>query len=147
MKHIYLLNGANLNLLGLREPEIYGHTTLHDVEHALVKQASHHHSHATVLHHQFNDEAQMIECIHLIFKDAYAHGVIINPAGWTHTSVALRDALSMLSIPIVEVHISNIHARESFRQHSYISGIATGVICGLGIDGYRLALDFLLSKL
>ncbi len=147
MKHIYLLNGPNLNLLGLREPDVYGHSTLQDVEHALVKQACHHASHATVLHHQFNDEAQMIECIHHIFKDEHAHGVIINPAGWTHTSVALRDALSMLNVPIVEVHISNIHAREAFRHQSYVSGIATGVICGLGTQGYRLALDFLLSQL
>lgn len=146
MKHIYLLNGPNLNMLGLREPNIYGSTTLEDLEHALVRQASHR-GKATLIHQQFNDEAQMLEAIHHIFKDASAYGVIINPGGWTHTSVALRDALAMLTIPIVEVHISNIHARESFRHQSYVSGIATGVICGLGVQGYTLALQFLLDAL
>ena len=146
MKHIYLLNGPNLNMLGLREPDIYGKTTLAELEHQLIRHANAKEK-ATLVHHQFNDEAKMLDAIHAIFHDAKAVGLIINPGGWTHTSVALRDALAILSIPIVEVHISNIHARESFRQQSYVSGVATGVICGLGLSGYHLALDFLLSKI
>lgn len=146
MKHIYLLNGPNLNMLGLREPDIYGKTTLAELEHQLIRHASIKEK-ATLMHAQYNDEAQMIEAIHAIFHEPKAVGLIINPGGWTHTSVALRDALAMLSIPIVEVHISNIHAREGFRHHSYVSGVATGVICGLGLSGYHLALDFLLSRI
>ena len=146
MKHIYLLNGPNLNMLGLREPDIYGKTTLPELEHQLIRHANAKEK-ATLVHAQYNDEAQMIDAIHAIFHESQAVGLIINPGGWTHTSVALRDALAMLSIPIVEVHISNIHAREVFRQQSYVSGVATGVICGLGLTGYHLALDFLLSKI
>ncbi len=146
MKHIYLLNGPNLNMLGLREPDIYGKTTLAELEHQLIRHANAKEK-ATLVHAQYNDEAKMLDAIHAIFNEPKAVGLIINPGGWTHTSVALRDALAMLSIPIVEVHISNIHAREAFRQQSYVSGVATGVICGLGLTGYHLALDFLLSKI
>jgi 3-dehydroquinate dehydratase-2 len=146
MKHIYLLNGPNLNMLGLREPDIYGKTTLAELEHQLIRHANAKEK-ATLVHAQYNDEAKMLDAIHAIFHEPNAVGLIINPGGWTHTSVALRDALAILSIPIVEVHISNIHAREDFRQHSYVSGVATGVICGLGLSGYHLALDFLLSKI
>jgi 3-dehydroquinate dehydratase-2 len=146
MKHIYLLNGPNLNMLGLREPDIYGKTTLAELEHQLIRHANAKEK-ATLVPAQYNDEAKMLDAIHAIFHEPNAVGLIINPGGWTHTSVALRDALAMLSIPIVEVHISNIHAREAFRQQSYVSGVATGVICGLGLSGYHLALDFLLSKI
>ena len=146
MKHIYLLNGPNLNMLGLREPDIYGKTTLAELEHQLIRHANAKEK-ATLVPAQYNDEAKMLDAIHAIFHEPNDVGLIINPGGWTHTSVALRDALAMLSIPIVEVHISNIHAREAFRQQSYVSGVATGVICGLGLSGYHLALDFLLSKI
>jgi len=142
---IYILHGPNLNLLGQREPEIYGSDSLADVEAQLDKLATSHDD-VTLHHEQFNQESCLLERIHHIFKDEAAAGIIINPAAWTHTSVALRDALSMLDIPIIEVHISNIHAREDFRKHSYISAIAQGVICGLGTQGYTLALGWMLAR-
>jgi 3-dehydroquinate dehydratase II len=143
-KNILLLNGPNLNLLGTREPEIYGSTTLKDVEHAATAQAAANGAACTCF--QSNHEGALIDRI----QAARAEGVdaiVINPGGLTHTSVALRDALAGVAIPFVEVHISNIHRRESFRHHSYLSAIATGVICGLGIEGYGAAIDFALKKL
>lgn len=141
-KKLLLLNGPNLNLLGTREPEVYGTTTLSDVEQAAVAQAKQ--AGAALDYFQSNHEGALIDRIHAA-KTEGVDVIVINPGGLTHTSVALRDAFSSVSIPFVEVHISNIHGRESFRHHSYLSGIARGVICGLGTDGYRFAIDFALK--
>jgi 3-dehydroquinate dehydratase II len=137
MATILVLHGPNLNLLGTREPEIYGATTLADINQQLTdfSKAAGHHLQAL----QSNAEYELIDRIH----DAKQEGVnfiVINPAAFTHTSVALRDALAGVEIPFIEVHLSNVHAREAFRQHSYFSDIAQGVICGLGAQGYELAL-------
>lgn len=144
MASILVLHGPNLNLLGTREPELYGAETLDDVNQLLsdkAHQAGHH-----VLSFQSNAEYELIERIH----EARTEGIdfiIINPAAFTHTSVAIRDALLGVSIPFIEVHISNVHAREEFRAHSYFSDVAVGVICGLGIQGYELALQAALNQL
>lgn len=143
-KNILLLNGPNLNLLGTREPEVYGSTTLADVERSAVAQASEAGARLTVF--QSNHEGVMVDRIHAARQEGI-DAIVINPAAWSHTSVALRDALAGVAIPIIEVHISNIHQRESFRHHSFFSPIAVGVICGLGVEGYRLAIDFALKKL
>ena len=143
-KNILLLNGPNLNLLGTREPEVYGASTLADVERAAEAQALS--AGAKLSCFQTNHEGDLIERIHAARTDG-TDSIIINPGGLTHTSVALRDALSAVAIPFIEVHISNVHRREDFRHHSFLSGIAVAVICGLGIDGYRAALDFALKKL
>ena len=143
-KKLLLVNGPNLNLLGTREPEVYGSATLGDIEKAAAAQATA--TGATITCFQSNHEGALIDRI----QAAKAEGVdaiVINPGGLTHTSVALRDALAGVAIPFVEVHISNIHQRESFRHHSYLSGIAVGVICGLGVEGYRAAIEFALKKL
>jgi len=142
-KHLLLLNGPNLNLLGTREPHIYGATTLADVEQAAQKQAST--AGAQLAFFQSNHEGALIDRIHAARGEGVDY-IVINPGGYTHTSVALRDALAGVAIPFVEVHISNIYQRESFRHHSYLSAIATGTICGLGIEGYRLAIDFALKS-
>jgi 3-dehydroquinate dehydratase-2 len=141
--NILLLNGPNLNLLGTREPHVYGSTTLAEVEQGLIEQAKAAGVLLTCL--QSNHEGLLIDRIHAARGEA-VDAIIINPGGLTHTSVALRDALAGVAIPFVEVHISNVHQRETFRHHSFLSSIAVGVICGLGVDGYRLALDFLLKK-
>ncbi len=141
--NILLLNGPNLNLLGTREPNVYGSTTLAEVEQGLIEQAKAAGVLLTCL--QSNHEGVLIDRIHAARGEA-VDAIIINPGGLTHTSVALRDALAGVAIPFVEVHISNVHQRETFRHHSFLSSIAVGVICGLGVDGYRLALDFLLKK-
>ena len=138
MAKITILNGPNLNLLGKREPGHYGNKTLKNIEELVTLKA-------TTLKHQLefyqsNAEHELVEHIH----NAYQNGVdfiIINPAAYTHTSIAIRDALLATKIPFIEVHLSNIHAREAFRTHSYFSDIAVGVICGLGADGYELALQ------
>lgn len=143
-KNILLLNGPNLNLLGTREPEVYGSTTLADIEMAALAQAKT--NGVSLVSFQSNHEGALIDRIHAAREEA-VDAIVLNPGGLTHTSVALRDALSGVSIPFIEVHISNIYQRESFRQHSFFSDIATGVICGLGIDGYRLAIDFAIKKL
>jgi 3-dehydroquinate dehydratase-2 len=143
-KNLLLVNGPNLNLLGTREPEIYGSATLADIERAAAAQAGA--AGAKLASYQSNHEGELIDRI----QAAKAEGVdaiIINPGALTHTSIALRDALSGVAIPFVEVHISNVHQREAFRHISYLSSIATGVICGLGTDGYRAAIDFALKKL
>lgn len=142
--NVLLLNGPNLNLLGTREPEIYGAHTLADVERAATAQATA--AGATLAVFQSNHEGALIDRIHAA-KSAGVDAIVINPGGLTHTSVALRDALSAVNIPFVEVHISNIHQREEFRHTSYLSSIAVGVICGLGVEGYRAAIDFALKKL
>jgi 3-dehydroquinate dehydratase-2 len=138
MATITVLNGPNLNLLGIREPGLYGNKTLKDIEN-LVK------SEAINLGHQLdfrqsNAEHEIVEMIHNAFHN-HIDFIIINPAAFTHTSVAIRDALLATKIPFIEVHLSNIHAREAFRAHSYFSDIAVGVICGLGATGYELALQ------
>lgn len=143
-KKLLLLNGPNLNLLGTREPDVYGSTTLAEVEREARAQAES--AGAMLDHFQSNHEGQLIDRIHAARGDG-VEAIVINPGGLTHTSVALRDALAGVDIPFVEVHISNIHRRESFRHHSYLSALAAGVICGFGIDGYRHAIDFALKKL
>lgn len=143
-KNLLLLNGPNLNLLGTREPEVYGSTTLADIESAAVAQAKN--AGASLVAFQSNHEGALIDRIQAAKKEG-VDAIVINPAAFTHTSVALRDALAAVAIPFIEVHISNIHQRETFRHHSYLSGIAVGVICGLGVEGYRLAIDYALKKL
>lgn len=137
MAKITVLNGPNLNLLGVREPSHYGNKTLADIQRTLEQQAS------TLKHelhfHQNNAEHEIIEIIHQAYQTDVDF-IIINPAAFTHTSVAIRDALLATKIPFIEVHLSNVHAREPFRKHSYFSDIAKGVICGLGAIGYELAL-------
>ena len=142
-KHLLLLNGPNLNLLGTREPHLYGSQTLADVEQAAMSQAEA--AGATLSCFQSNHEGALIDRIHAARTEG-VDAIIINPGGLTHTSVALRDALAGVAIPFVEVHISNIHAREAFRHQSYLASIAMGTICGLGTSGYRFAIDFALEK-
>jgi 3-dehydroquinate dehydratase II len=139
---ILVLHGPNLNLLGSREPQVYGHTTLAQIDADLVQIAAN--AGAKLQHLQSNHEGVLIDRIHAARGDGTTF-IIINPGGLTHTSVALRDALAGVALPFVEVHLSNVHKREAFRQHSYLSAIAVGVICGLGPDGYRLALQHVLS--
>lgn len=134
---VLLLNGPNLNMLGKREPEIYGAQTLTEIVELLTIQAKEKGIKLSSL--QSNAEHLLIEEIHKAYKKV--DFIIINPAAFTHTSVAIRDALLSVAIPFIEVHLSNVHAREKFRHHSYLSDIATGVICGLGTNGYSYALS------
>ncbi|MYN02572.1 type II 3-dehydroquinate dehydratase [Pseudoduganella sp. DS3] len=138
-KNLLLLNGPNLNLLGTREPETYGASTLADIEQAAQAQAKA--AGAQLACYQSNHEGGLIDRIHAARTEGVDF-IVINPGGYTHTSVALRDALAGVAIPFIEVHITNIYRREEFRHHSYLSAIAQGTICGLGIEGYRLAIDF-----
>jgi len=138
MSRILLLQGPNLNLLGTREPHIYGSTTIADIENTLTVQASNAGFDFEQL--QSNAEHVLIDRIHAARTDG-TEFILINPGAFTHTSVAIRDALAGVAIPFIEVHISNVHAREPFRQHSYLSDIAQGVICGLGVQGYELAMQ------
>ena len=138
MARILVLNGPNLNLLGTREPDVYGRTTLAEIDAALVAQGAAAGHEVTAL--QSNAEHVLIERIHAAREDG-TRFILINPGAFTHTSIALRDALAGVAIPFIEVHLSNVHAREAFRQHSYLSSIAVGVITGLGVDSYRLGLD------
>jgi len=137
-KTIYVLNGPNLNLLGVREPEIYGRATLGDVE-KLCRATAKRHG-LDVEFRQSNHEGQIIDWIQEA-RAEHAAGVVINPAGYSYTSVAILDALLTLEVPVIEVHISDIRAREPFRRHSYVSQVAQSVISGLGIDGYARAID------
>nr|WP_024966622.1 type II 3-dehydroquinate dehydratase [Pantoea sp. IMH] len=141
--HILLLNGPNLNLLGTREPEKYGKTTLADIVSTLTSQADE--LNVKLSHLQSNAEHVLIDRIHE--AKGNVDYIVINPAAFTHTSVAIRDALLAVSIPFIEVHLSNVHAREPFRHHSYLSDIAAGVICGLGDDGYTWALQTAVKRL
>jgi 3-dehydroquinate dehydratase-2 len=141
-KKLLLLNGPNLNLLGTREPAVYGATTLADIESAATAQAAA--AGATLACFQSNHEGALIDRIHAARGEG-VDAIVINPGGLTHTSVALRDALAAVAIPFIEVHISNIHQREEFRHHSFLSALARGTICGLGVDGYRFAIDFALK--
>lgn len=141
---ILVIHGPNLNLLGMREPEVYGHLTLDDINQQLKLQAQH--SSITLETFQSNWEGAVVDRIHQAQKEGVKY-IIINPAALTHTSVAVRDALLGVAIPFIEVHLSNVHARETFRHHSYLSDKATGVICGLGAKGYSAALDFVIEKI
>ena len=138
MKRILVLNGPNLNLLGTREPDKYGSRTLEEIVRALELQAAE--LGVALVHCQSNHEGTLIDRIHAAREDG-TDAIVINPGGLTHTSVSLRDALVGVAIPFVELHLTNIHAREAFRHRSLLSDVARGVICGLGPDGYRLALD------
>jgi 3-dehydroquinate dehydratase-2 len=141
---IYVLNGPNLNMLGTREPETYGHARLADVEKLCVETAAQFGLKADC--RQSNREGELIDFIH----EAHANkavGIIINAGGYSHTSIALHDALKAAQVPTVEVHISNIHARESFRHHSFTAKAAFASLCGFGIDGYRLAINGLAAKI
>lgn len=142
--HVLVLHGPNLNLLGSREPQHYGLVTLDDINLALVSRGEA--AGALVETFQNNHEGALIDRIHQAARD-HVDFIIVNPAGYTHTSIALRDALTATAIPFVEVHLSNIYARESFRHHSYFSGLAVGVVSGLGAHGYELALEFALRHL
>jgi 3-dehydroquinate dehydratase-2 len=135
-KTVYVLNGPNLNLLGTREPEKYGRATLKDVD-KLCRATAKRHG-LSVVFRQSNHEGEMVDWIQEA-RDKKAAGVIINAGAYTHTSVAILDALVTLTAPIIEVHITNIHARERFRQRSYVSRAARAMVCGFGIDGYALA--------
>ena len=144
MASILVIHGPNLNLLGEREPQIYGATSLAEIDASLQEQAHAAGHHLLTL--QSNSESELIERIH----DARHEGIdfiLINPAAFTHTSIALRDALAAIRIPFIEVHLSNVHAREAFRHHSYFSDLAEGVICGLGPAGYEFALQAAIRQL
>ena len=141
-KNILLLNGPNLNLLGTREPEIYGGDTLVLIEKRLAQLAQD--GGANLLAYQSNAEADLVNRIQQAARDGVDF-IIINPAAYTHTSVAMRDALAAVRIPFIEVHLSNVYAREAFRQHSYFTDIAVGIISGLGSKGYELALAYALT--
>jgi 3-dehydroquinate dehydratase-2 len=141
---ILVIQGPNLNLLGTREPEVYGKTTLADIHQKLESLAKAQSVELSTF--QSNHEGELIDRIQKAKQDEVDF-IIINPGAFTHTSVALRDALAGVAIPFVEIHLSNIHQREEFRKHSYLSDIATGVICGLGAIGYELALQAAIARL
>ena len=142
-KPIFLLNGPNLNLLGIREPEIYGHTSLADLK-AMCEDRARERGY-DLFFEQSNSEAQIIDWIHQAISGAA--GIIINPAAFTHTSLAILDALKNVKSPIIELHISNPHKREAFRHHSYVTFAATGLIAGLGVRGYLHAIDAMADML
>ena len=144
MPDLLVIHGPNLNLLGTREPDHYGSDTLESINDRLAKTASD--QGLTLESIQSNAEAELIERIHRASEDGVRF-ILINPAAFTHTSVALRDALSGVAIPFIEIHLSNIHARESFREYSYFSDIAAGVVSGLGAQGYELALQAAIKQL
>ncbi len=144
MSTILVINGPNLNLLGSREPALYGRDTLYSIQaqlESLAQQAGH-----RLKFMQSNAEHELVEQIHQAQQNQVAY-IIINPAAFTHTSIALRDALLGTGIPFIELHLSNVHAREKFRHHSYFSDIAQGIICGLGAQGYELALQAVIKRL
>jgi len=142
-RNVLVIHGPNLNMLGTREPDIYGHQTLEEIDTALTAQADRLGLHIETF--QSNHEGDMVDKIQQA-HDSF-HGIIINPAAYTHTSIAIRDALSLLKIPVVEVHLSNIYSRESFRRISMLSGVVTAQISGFGSQGYLLALDGLAQML
>ncbi|GGJ97815.1 type II 3-dehydroquinate dehydratase [Pseudomonas matsuisoli] len=144
MATVLVLHGPNLNLLGTREPGVYGSVTLEQINQDLEVQARA--AGHTLSHLQSNAEHVLIDRIHAARTDG-TDFILINPAAFTHTSVAIRDALLAVSIPFIEVHLSNVHKREAFRHHSYFSDVAVGVICGLGATGYRLALESALEQI
>lgn len=137
--HITIINGPNLNLLGTREPEIYGNKSFDQ----FLKELRHRFPQVTIDYYQSNHEGQLIDKLQSC--NDIADGIIFNGAGYTHTSIALADTIKAIKVPVVEVHISNIHAREAFRNHSYTAAAAKGIISGLGLEGYALALSWLLQ--
>ncbi|MDJ0786191.1 MAG: type II 3-dehydroquinate dehydratase [Myxococcota bacterium] len=143
MPRVLVLHGPNLNLLGTREPEVYGHTTLAEIDQALLDQAKV--AGATLESFQSNHEGELIDRIHA--ARGHDDGLLINPGALTHTSIALRDAILASELPVVEVHLSNVHAREEFRRHSVLSDVAVGVVTGFGPSSYRLGLEALLDHL
>ena len=134
---ILVLNGPNLNLLGQREPEVYGYQTLADLENMCSEWGAT--LGVSVVCRQSNYEGQLLEWLHKAGNEGF-RGVVLNPGGLTHTSVVLRDAVAGIKVPVVEVHLSNVHAREAFRHHSYVSAVCVGTVTGLGVDGYYAAL-------
>ncbi len=140
---VLVLNGPNLNLLGTREPATYGHETLADIAALCGRSADK--LGLKIEFRQTNHEGELLDWIHGA-RNRCA-GIVINPAAWTHTSVAIRDALVASEVPVIEVHLSNVHAREPFRHHSFVSAIATAILCGFGSQGYRLALEHFAQKL
>ncbi len=145
--NVLVLNGTNLNLLGTREPAVYGHTTLADVEALCVAAGAE--RGASVECRQSNHEGVLIDWIHeagVRHRAGQLAGIVMNPGAYTHTSVALHDAIKGTGVPLIEIHISNVHARESFRHHSWLSPVAAGIVVGFGVDGYVLAIDGLLRK-
>ena len=137
MAAIYVINGPNLNLLGTRQPDVYGHATLADVErlcHATAERFG-----LAVEFRQSNHEGEIVDCIQEAARNA-AFGVVLNAAAYTHTSVAIHDAIAAMSVPVIEVHISNVFARERFRHRSFVAPVARASLCGFGIDGYALAI-------
>jgi 3-dehydroquinate dehydratase-2 len=143
-RSVLVIQGPNLNLLGMREPDVYGTITLEDIHKKLADLAKQ--VDISLETYQSNHEGELIDRVQKAKKDGVSF-IIINPGGFTHTSVALRDALAGVAIPFIEVHLSNIHQREEFRKHSYFSDLAMGVICGLGAHGYELALNTIQHKL
>ena len=141
---VLIINGPNLNTLGTREPDIYGPTTLAEIEAGLVAQGAA--AGLEVDTFQSNHEGAIIDRLHAASADG-TRFVIINPGAFTHTSIAIRDAFAAISLPFCEVHISNIHAREEFRRHSYLSDLAVGVLAGFGATGYTLAMDYVIAQL
>lgn len=138
---ILVIHGPNLNRLGVREPDVYGQTTFQQLEQLLLEWSQE--LGITIESRQSNHEGVLIDWIH---QSQDFQGLVLNPGGYTHTSVALRDAISSVTLPTIEVHLSNIAAREEFRHHSMVSAVVEGVISGLGVEGYRLALNYLASK-
>lgn len=143
-KTVYVLNGPNLNLLGTREPQTYGRSTLQDVE-KLARDAAKRHK-LEVEFRQTNHEGELVDWIHEA-QAKKAVGIVLNAGGYTHSSVALRDAVAAVSVPVIEVHISNIFAREDFRHFSHIAPVAKGTLCGFGVEGYALAISGLMAIL
>lgn len=141
MQAILVLHGPNLNMLGTREPEVYGSTTLDEIDASLIALAGKNGANLSCF--QSNSEAALIERVHQARTDG-TQFIVINPAAFTHTSVALRDALAAVALPFVEIHLSNVHAREAFRRESFFSDLAVGVICGLGAAGYEYAVQYAL---
>lgn len=139
---IQVIHGPNLNMLGIREPEIYGSLRLVDINDLLLSEGKKRQPDLEMAFFQSNSEGALVDCICECYNKA--DGIIINPGAYTHTSVAIRDAVSAVKIPTIEVHLSNVHAREDFRRHSFLSPVCKGVICGLGVQGYLLALQALL---
>lgn len=140
MKHIEIIDGPNLNLTGVRETNVYGHTSMEE----MVTQLHTLFPNAHIGYYQSNVEGELINRLHEIGFNA--DGIVLNAGGYTHTSVAIRDAIAAIQTPVIEVHISNIYAREKFRRHSLLSEVCCGVVCGLGLDVYRLAIESFLLK-